>query len=759
MISDSSFLTPELRKQLCKGYILADYTICTVNGAPGSGKTSFGHFVSNESLPHARISTACMEQAKRFILEIIDGQERRCRLITDTDMVDMIAENISAGVSLTKEEPIASKASDFVAENFSAGVSLTKKEPKASKASDLVEMIAENSSAGDFFTKKPSNTQDSSNQGKEAMSTKASQLQLNLTHTTEYQQSLTEKQAASSNQMKEEFNASESKAKLHETMQQKKVLPQTAKIAEMIGKLSESREVLKAHFLLLVDCGGQPQFMEMIPILMKHAYLRLFMFKLSEKLSERPEVDFYEANGKKCNLGQFTLRNEELIMKCMQMTRCQHSKLLMPFIERHPEHPKSIVIGTFKDKLEASGESLEAKNLKLAEMLKVFNKYLIKRSENEVIYAVNNTESGPGVPRDPIAEELLQVVESCGQSIRVKYPLNYYLLEVELRKVGKIVTRTDCWVIAKQLLFESEDAMDAALQFFHAIGLMFYFPTVAKDVVFVDPMSLMDWLTNIFKKSIHVMDEPECNVISEEMIRLRDQALLTTSILESLQSNEASEGAKVPVNNLINLLQHLLIIAPIQKENNTNYFMPSLLDDCSDKSTSSEPIQPSSGDPAPLHITFSSLTTPSGLLSCLLVYLSSSQGKFQWQIPAHQSEESTRLFKNKVHFTLAEYGGGITFVADDTCYSVYADSQCSPKLLPLIWDDINQGISKVCDHLSISVDHSVGFQCLCPHPSFHLAVVSSDHKSWVCSNSDVVTGTLSDKQKLWLLKTMEPVAG
>ena len=305
--------------------------------------------------------------------------------------------------------------------------------------------------------------------------------------------------------------------------EKKKVLPLTAEIARKIRKISESRVVLKAHFLLFIDCGGQPQFMEMTPILMKHAHLRLLMFKLSEKLSDRPEVDFCDANGTKYNLGYFTLTNEEFIMQCMQMTQCQQSKLPMPFIERQPEHPKSMVIGTFKAKLQASGESLKAKNSKLAEMLKVFNKYLIKRSDNELIYAVNNTESGPGASRDPMAEELLQVVESCGQSIQVKHPLSYYLLEFELQRVGKTVTRAECWEIAKQLLFESEDAMDAALQFFHAISLMFYFPTVAKEVVFVDPMSFVDWLTIIFKKSIHIMNEPESNVISEEMIRLRDQ--------------------------------------------------------------------------------------------------------------------------------------------------------------------------------------------------------------------------------------------
>ena len=166
MFLDSFLFTPELMKQLRKGYILADYTICTVN---------------NESLPHARISTACMEQAKRFIFEIVDGQERRCRLITTSDMVDMIAENISAAVFLTEEEPMASTTRKRI---------------------------------------------------KEAMSTKAPQPQKKFPHTAEQQQSHTEEQEASNNQNKEELDVSESKATLHETMQEKKkVLPLTAEIA------------------------------------------------------------------------------------------------------------------------------------------------------------------------------------------------------------------------------------------------------------------------------------------------------------------------------------------------------------------------------------------------------------------------------------------------------------------------------------------------------------------------------------------------
>ena len=86
----------------------------------------------------------------------------------------------------------------------------------------------------------------------------------------------------------------------------------------------------------------------------------------------------------------------------------------------------------------------------------------------------------------------------------------------------------------------------------------------------------------------------------------------------------------------------------------------------------------------------------------------SARGIFQWNIPAHRSEEATRLYKNELHFTLPEFGGGVTVIDEDTHYSVHVDSDLSPELLPLIWDDTSQGISDVCSQLSLTVTHSIG---------------------------------------------------
>ena len=141
-----------------------------------------------------------------------------------------------------------------------------------------------------------------------------------------------------------------------------------------------------------------------------------------------------------------------------------HSHLI--FIESQPEQCKSRVVGIFKDKISESGESLEEKNRKLAVQLDTYVKYDRKQLPNEVIYAVNNKVSGGKVLRDPMAEELLQVIEMCRQSIRLNYLLAYYLLEVELRRAGRMLSRAECWAIAQQLMFESEQARDMALHFF-----------------------------------------------------------------------------------------------------------------------------------------------------------------------------------------------------------------------------------------------------------------------------------------------------
>ena len=51
------------------------------------------------------------------------------------------------------------------------------------------------------------------------------------------------------------------------------------------------------HKVRIVDCGGQPEFHEILPIFLRKLSVIVFVINLSEELSSRPTIEYYE-NGK-----------------------------------------------------------------------------------------------------------------------------------------------------------------------------------------------------------------------------------------------------------------------------------------------------------------------------------------------------------------------------------------------------------------------------------------------------------------------------
>ena len=90
-------------------------------------------------------------------------------------------------------------------------------------------------------------------------------------------------------------------------------------------------------------------------------------------------------------------------------------------------------------------------------------------------------------------------------------------------------------------------------------------------------------------------------------------------------------------------------------------------------------MRPGFGTAAALTVQFTCEYVPNEVLCCLAVYVRSAQGIFQWHIPAHHSEEATRMYKNELHFTLPEYGGGVTVIDEDTHYFMHVVSDLFPK--------------------------------------------------------------------------------
>ena len=65
----------------------------------------------------------------------------------------------------------------------------------------------------------------------------------------------------------------------------------------------------------------------------------------------------------------------------------------------------------------------------------------------------------------------------------MRFPLLWYFLEMELRRLGlKIVTKSECWEIAKKLGFDSKEALEAALLYLHEANLFLYYPDVLSNL-------------------------------------------------------------------------------------------------------------------------------------------------------------------------------------------------------------------------------------------------------------------------------------
>ena len=663
-----------MEQALRRGYILTDLTKVTVSGPPGVGKSHLWYYLLNQVPPTIRCSTACIEQARRIVISSSssDTEGSNWEEVGPERMVKMVAETISAGVTLSED--------------------------KTENRLNPVQHVTN-----------PAREERSTVEGVPTSQHHLGDAQLD-----------------------------HSPAPL--------ILKETAKIAELLPTFTEARQVLRAHFLIFLDTGGQPSFLDIFAAFIHKISLQLLVFKLSERLKELPVVDYYSPDGLSYQLGHFVSTNEELLMQSAQVAQSQRHQISLPCIEKQPECPKVLVVGTFKDLESRSQETREEKNIQLSQSLQSLGEQLIRRSSKEVIFPVNTVSTKSPGNRDPVSFELRNAIATSEQSLRIKYPLGYYLLESELRRFGAVVSRDQCWAVAQQLLFESEEAMDAALQFLHEVNLFFYYPEVIKNTIFVNPMVVIEKVSQLFEKITELKDAAEVDIQSREMLLYRNQAIFSSDFIKKFTSGYHDD--LFTVNNLINILEHLLMIAALPQEDSTNFFMPSLLELLEDE----EIVRPSSGAVAPLFIHFENENAPNGVFCALIVHLLSSGDVFHWKLL--NSELDTFLQLNKSQLTLqlffGEHSAEIEFINTKIYYEVHVNSISFPELLPLVWEDIDLGLQCVYQRFSYVATHKMAFQCQCQQIKSHTAILSKDYQSWQCTKDLSISGSLSDKQKLWL---------
>ena len=133
------------------------------------------------------------------------------------------------------------------------------------------------------------------------------------------------------------------------------------KMFELIDKCPESEDPISfLHKILVTDCGGQPQFHEILPIFLKKMSMIVFVIKLSEELCSRPMIEYFE-NGKPLGTPyESDYTTEQLIQQGLRSLHSHRSSK-----DKGGDAPQIVVVGTHKDEEYKCEESRDEKNQKL----------------------------------------------------------------------------------------------------------------------------------------------------------------------------------------------------------------------------------------------------------------------------------------------------------------------------------------------------------------------------------------------------------
>ena len=402
-------------------------------------------------------------------------------------------------------------------------------------------------------------------------------------------------------------------------------------------KWKEVRSSLKAiedmTILHITDTGGQPEFYDILPLLLRGCAIYLLFHNLSRPLDEHCTISYRWEEGRASAVykSQFTLK--EMLFQLLVSVASSSSEKVNAAV---------MFIGTYMDQVGKDGLVCREKELKeMIQSTELFKKDVVKTfsqlGEESLIYPLDNIGGSP----DEIAKLRAAIAEVIEQTFDpVKLPTSWLLFHLVLRNVYEAnpgyCTLEQCIQVAESCGIPAHIVVDV-LKFMHKnFGTILYYDEVESFVklVICDPNIIFRLATKLVALSFGA--NPNRPQTSKE---IRELGEIDPQLMEEEKKKESSSFS---MSHVVDLLIHFNIICKIMKFDGSQvFFMPCLL--LPDPLVGREEKQALRViDPAPLLVLFSTGYIPLGLFSALIVYLSKLGS---WVVDPRE-----RRYRNKVHF-------------------------------------------------------------------------------------------------------------
>ena len=562
----------------------------------------------------------------------------------------------------------------------------------------------------------------------------------------------------------------------------------------------------------MIDTGGQPEFMEVMPCLIHNSDLTILVVDVTKSLDAFPTLSFHEDGTafKKPIVSSRTIR--QIIQQLARTFQAKRGK------KKGVKGSKFLVIGTHIDCVDKAKltEVLSALNKELASIfLPMMEKELIVYKEGEIMHAVDLRN--PDSDDEKLLDSVRISIVSAGIGVEMDTPLCLFMFEQDAIKYAEeqkgkgrhvmVLSLEECLQVGKRLKM-SRAMVQATLIYFHRHNVFLYFRQILPTLVFLDPQVPLDFVNNIVRFS-YKAKSGAIQPLTAQQIRFCSEGILTEELLQHDCLSTSFIPNLYEPRHALNLFQHIFTIAPLsedspaaessepsaspsttpaqkpcfkpgheslapepisestqkqltlpaQKVGMTEYLMMCLLPDKSQSEI--HDCLPSTSRVSPLLVRFSNGCAPNGIFGNTVSCLISS---FQWKISRTRQckaqNKPTCLAHNIV--TLRPHNAPVRVsLVNSTCYFEVHMNVGSADDTPLkeycseIHCTIFAALKRVFQTMQFDdIEVEPAFLCPCDLTPAHVATIFPESavttkSQLVCSETEVGVGNLQWSQGVW----------
>ena len=385
--------------------------------------------------------------------------------------------------------------------------------------------------------------------------------------------------------------------------------------------LRNIKDIEKTTTLYLMDIGGQPEFHEIMPVILDGPALHLVFFNLAFNLDDPIPIRFCQQDGNNSLITYNSSYTGKQMIFQLLSSLYYLSKGLSPDSE-----PAAVLIGTHLDQLKDQQEQGEHKIEEISDTLKelfsnvefhnqAFLTYPTKNEKSSVFIPVNNY-SGEEEEIHHLQAFLRRVIDDRFNPIEL--PSSWLLFHLILRdryeKVPGVCTLKECQALSAGCGLDEND-VPRVLRYIHQrLGTVLFYEEVQglNELVICDPNVLFKGIYQLVAVSFG--GERDHHTITTE---IRKTGEIPERVLERISTQ--SSNSLLTNQHIIELLKHYKLLTELHSDDRITYFMPCLLQpDYSFELSLQTLCLP------PLLVRFDGNYIPVGVFSALVVKLSQS---------------------------------------------------------------------------------------------------------------------------------------